>query len=305
MIQYDNARKRGKMTAAVRRKKRKDEIKVTIAEFRNLEDYKTCEDIQRSVWHCQDIDVVPVPLLLEIHRTGGILLGAYSSLGDLIGFACSILGSANGVAVQHSCLLAVRMAYRNFDIGFKLITAQRKEALKQKVKSITSSFDPMLPQNAYFALGKLGAWSNAYEENYCGETTVITDRGMPTDRLTTYWNLESGAVVRRMETGPLRHDLRKELKRQPIINQLVETAPGLMNSSSVKMNCSEEHFLFEVPYNLPEIKNRDLGMALEWQSKMRQTFRHYFKKDYVANDFFVTTHDGHLRAFYRLEKKKS
>jgi predicted GNAT superfamily acetyltransferase len=84
----------------------------------------------------------------------------------------------------------------------------------------------------------------------------------------------------------------------------VEVAPGLVNSSPVKLNCSADQFLFEVPYSLPEIKSRDLGIALEWQGKMRQVFRHYFKKDYVAADFWVAEHDGHLRAFYLLEKRK-
>jgi hypothetical protein len=36
---------------------------------------------------------------------------------------------------------------------------------------------------------------------------------------------------------------------------------------------------------------------------MRQVFRHYFKKEYVATDFWVAEQDGHLRAFYLLEKR--
>ncbi len=291
------------MTPAVRRKKRKDEIKVTIAPFRNLADYKTCEDIQREVWNSADIDVIPVSMLLESHRSGGILLGAFSSLGDLIGFVFSILGTEKKVAFQHSCLLAVRMAYRNFDIGFKLKAAQRKEALKRKIPLITSSFDPMQPMNAYFVLGKLGATSNQYEEDYYGETTKSSDRGLPTDRLLTKWELESGEVVRRLEAGPPRHDLKKEMKRLKVINELKESAPGLMKPSGTKLNFAEDKFLFEVPYNLQEIKSRDLGIAMEWQSKMRHAFRHYFKKGFVATDFFVTAHDGHLRSFYRMDKK--
>lgn len=291
------------MTPAVRRKKRKDEIKVTIAPFRNLADYKTCEDIQKEVWNSEDIDVVPVSMLLEAHRSGGILLGAYSSLGDLIGFVFSLLGMDKKTPIQNSCLVAVRVAYRNFDIGFKLKAAQRKEALKHKVKLITASFDPMQPMNAYFALGKLGTKSNQYEENYYGETTRSSDRGLPTDRLLTKWNLESGEVTRRLETGPPRHDLKKEMKRVKVINGLEESAPGLMKPSGVKLNCTEDKFLFEVPYNLQEIKGRDLGIAMEWQSKMRQAFRHYFRKGYVSTDFFVTALDGHLRAFYRMDKK--
>jgi predicted GNAT superfamily acetyltransferase len=292
------------MTPAVRRKKRKDEIKVTIAPFRNLADYKTCEDIQKEVWNSEAIDVVPVMMLLEANRSGGILLGAYSNLGDLIGFVFSLLGADKKVPIQHSCLLAVRVAYRNFDIGFKLKSAQRKEALKRKIKLITASFDPMQPMNAYFALGKLGICSDQYEENYYGETTRASDRGLPTDRLLTKWNLESSEVVRRLETGPPRHDLKKEMKKLKVINGLEETLPGLMKPSGIKLNFTEDKFLFEVPYNLQEIKGRDLGIAMEWQSKMRQTFRHYFRKGYVATDFFVTAHDGHLRSFYRMDKKK-
>jgi predicted GNAT superfamily acetyltransferase len=292
------------MTPAVRRKMRKDEIKVTIAPFRNLADYKACEDIQREVWHFQDIDIVPVPLLLTATRTGGVLLGAYNNLGDLVGFVFSILGSLAKEPIHHSYMLAVRVAYRNFDVGFKLKLAQRKEVLKRKIRLMTSSFDPMQPLNAYFALGKMGQYADTYVENYSGETTSILDRGLPTDRLLTFWNLENAATVRRLETGPPRRDIRKELKHALVINQLVEIAPGMMNSSPIKLNCNADQFLFEVPYNLPEIKNRDLGVALEWQGKMRQVFRHYFKKDYRVTDFWVGEQDGHLRAFYLLGKKK-
>lgn len=84
------------MAPAIRRKKRKDEIKVAIAPFRNLADYKTCEDIQREVWHSQDIDVVPTSMLLAATHAGGIILGAYNSLGDMIGFVFSIAGAAGG-----------------------------------------------------------------------------------------------------------------------------------------------------------------------------------------------------------------
>ena len=73
----------------------------------------------------------------------------------------------------------------------------------------------MQPLNAYFTLGKLGAWASIYEENFCGETTSLLDRGLPTDRLLAQWNLESGDVVRRLEAGPPRRDYRKEMKQRP------------------------------------------------------------------------------------------
>ncbi len=290
------------MTPATRRKRR-DEIKVTIGPFRSLADYNTCVDIQREVWRFEDIDVIPVAMLLAADHCGGISLGAFNSLGEMVGFVTSMLGADNGRILQHSHMLAVRLAYRNFDVGYKLKVAQRKEALRRKIGLITWTFDPMQPLNAYFNLGKLGARASGYEENFYGETTSLLHRGLPTDRFVTRWELEDAAVEKRLETGPPRHDLRKELKKYAIVNRLDEVAPGMTASSPLKLNCTEAELLFEVPYNLPDIKNRNLGVALEWQGKMRQLFRHYFKRGYAATDFWVAEVEGHLRAFYLLEKR--
>jgi len=285
------------------RRKRKEEIKITIGPFRNLADYDTCMDIQREVWRCEDIDVVPLAVMVAANRYGGISLGAYNSLGEMTGFCWSILGMENGEVLQHSHMLAVRTAYRNFDVGFRLKSAQRKETLRHKLNTITWTFDPMQPMNAHFNLGKLGAWTAVYHENFFGETTSSLHRGLPTDRLLVRWDLKSPKVEERLEGGPPRRDLRKELKKYPAMNQLEELAPGMTASSSLKLNLTADQVLFEVPYNLPEIKARNLGVALEWQGKMRQAFRNYFKKGYAATDFWVAEEDGHLRTFYFLEKK--
>ena len=289
----------------VRRKKRKDEIKVSVGPFRNPTDYKTCMDIQQeAVGYREDMDFIPVSLLIAASRSGGILLGAYSGLGDMIGFTFSILGMRNGKPVQHCCLLATKAAYKNFDIGFKLQSALRKETLKRKITYVTCTFDPMQPLHSYFFLGKLGFQADVYEENLYGEMSSQNDRGLPADRMTAVWYLENNEVVKRLEDGPPRHDFRKELKRIPLINQLLESAPGLFVSSPIKMDCNAEIFLFEVPYNLPEIKNRDLGAAMEWQRNLRQVFNGYFKKGYAAVDFWAAEQKGNLRAGYLLGKQK-
>jgi predicted GNAT superfamily acetyltransferase len=292
------------MTPAERRKKR-DGIRTTIGPFRNLTDYVTCTDIQREVWRCNDLEIVPVALLKAADNHGGICLGAFNSLGEMIGFVFSLLGSEHGELIQHSHLLGVRSAYRNFDVGFRLKLAQRKEALRRKICRINWTFDPMQPLNAYFTLGKLGTISNVYIENFYGESSSALDRGLPTDRFVAVWNIDDTAVGERLEQGPPRHEMRKELKKYALINHLEDIAPGMASSSAAKLNCGDEEFLFEIPYNLPEIKNRNLGVALEWQGKVRQVFRNYFKKGYVAADFWVAEDEGHLRAFYLLRKPKT
>jgi predicted GNAT superfamily acetyltransferase len=291
------------MTGPTRRKRR-DEIKIAIAPFRTPEDYKACTDIQREVWRFEDIDIVPAPLLLVTGAHGGINLGAYNNLGEMVGFVSSFLGLEGDELIQHSHMLAVRSAYRNFDAGYKLKLAQRKEALRRKIRLINWTFDPMQPLIAYFNFGKLGAWSNVYEENYYGESSSVLHRGLPTDRFYARWDLDSTQVESRVEHGPGTHDLRKDLRKYSVINTLIDLAPGMAGSSPLKLNLTTPEFLFEVPYNLPDIKNRNLGVALEWQGKMRQVFRTYFKKGYATTDFWVAEEEGHLRAFYFLEKRK-
>jgi predicted GNAT superfamily acetyltransferase len=284
------------------KRKKRGEIKITIGPFRGLADYETCSEIQREVWRCEDIDIVPVPLLVAANRLGGFSLGAYNSLGELIGFCWSLPGSEHGELFQHSHMLAVRAAYRNFDVGYKLKLAQRKETLRRKLDTIVWTFDPMQPLNAYFSLGKLGARAGAYFENFYGQTTSALHRGLPTDRFQVRWDLKSPQVKERLDSGPPRRDLRKELKKFPAVNSLEELSPGLTTSSPLKLHLTADRILFEVPYNLPDIKARNLGLALEWQGRMRQMFRHYLKKGYAVTDFWVAEEEGHLRSFYFLEK---
>jgi predicted GNAT superfamily acetyltransferase len=293
------------MSMTVRKKKRKDEIKISVGPFRNSADYKACVDIQQEAFDHRDMDFVPISMLITASRAGGILLGAYSGLGDMIGFTFSILGTNGGKLAQHCCLLVTKAAYKNFDIGFKLQTVLRKETLNRQIKRITCTFDPMQPLHSYFFLGKLGFYANAYEENFYGEAPSRYVRGLPADRMTAAWDIEDEMVIKRLENGPPPRDFRKELKCIPVINRLKESAPGLFVSSTIKMDCEEESIFFEIPYNLPEIKNRDLSAALEWQRNLRQVFNGYYKKGYSAIDFWGMEQDGQLRAGYLLGKRNS
>lgn len=283
---------------------KREEIKITICPFRGFADYDACADLQREAWGFEDIDIVSSPTLIVMDRYGGILLGAYNSIGEMIGFVCSMLGREGDEIVQYSHMLAVRTAYRNFNIGYRLKLAQRKESLKRGIAAISWTFDPMQPLNAYFNFGKLGARSHTYEENFYGATTSVLHRGFPTDRFVVRWDLESPKVRTRLEEGPPRHDLRKELSKYTRINALAEVESGLASCSSMKLGCAAHELLFEVPYNLPEIKSKNPALALEWLAKMRQVFRGYFKNGYEVTDFWVGEDAARTRAFYYLEKSK-
>jgi predicted GNAT superfamily acetyltransferase len=283
-------------------KKKRDEIEVTIGPFRGSEDYSACQDIQREVWGCGDLDVVPAATLRSAEQRGGVNLGAYNRLGEMIGFATAAPGDEKGERVLHSDMLAVRSAYRNFEVGYKLKLAQRRESLKRSYGTVTWSFDPLQPLGAYFSLSKLGARCGDYVENFRQGAARPQGRVLPEDRLIATWELESKAVLARLDAGPARHDLRKELKKHPVINRLDDVAPGMPGCSALDLSCTADRLLFEIPYNLPEIRTRDLGLALEWQGKVRQAFRHYLKQGYAATELWNAEESGHPRSFYLLER---
>jgi len=111
------------------RRKRRDEIKVTVGPFRNLGDYSVCMDLQREVWRCSDAEIVPLALLRLQTNTAASAWGRTTALGN-----GRVRGQPSrdggGELIQHSHLLGVRSAYRNFEVGFKLKLAQRKETLR-------------------------------------------------------------------------------------------------------------------------------------------------------------------------------
>src|SRR5947199_2632049 len=93
------SRRKTAMTPVARRRRR-EEIKITIGPFRSHSDYGSCVDIQREVWRFEDIDLVPVATLMVVDHCGGIVLGAYSAIGERIGFVCSFFGSEDGDLIQ-------------------------------------------------------------------------------------------------------------------------------------------------------------------------------------------------------------
>jgi len=116
------------------RRKRRDEIKLTIAPFQSQTDYKSAVDIQREVWKFDDIDIIPPSMLLASDHIGGISLGAYNNDRRNGRFCVQFPRTEDGILIQHSHMLAVRQAYRNFGVGYRLKLAQRKESLKRKIR---------------------------------------------------------------------------------------------------------------------------------------------------------------------------
>jgi predicted GNAT superfamily acetyltransferase len=78
-------------------------------------------------------------------------------------------------------MLAVRHSRRDSGIGFQLKQVQKERALKQGIRLIEWTFDPLASRNAYFNIEKLGVIVRRYYPEFYGEGG---------DRLIAEWWLE-------------------------------------------------------------------------------------------------------------------
>ncbi|PYS40368.1 MAG: hypothetical protein DMF71_13430 [Acidobacteria bacterium] len=171
---------------------------IVIRDIEHLSEMSEVETLQKDVWGSDDLDVVPLTMLVATREVGAVLVGAYDG-ASLVGFVYGFPGYENGRLVHHSHMLAVKSAYRNFNLGYKLKLAQRERVLAQGINRITWTFDPLQSLNAYFNFGKLGVLADTYKINFYGEATSSFLHQIGTDRLWVTWSLDSPRVRERLQ----------------------------------------------------------------------------------------------------------
>ncbi len=157
--------------------------------------------LQQEIWGFEEIELLPVRLFVVATKIGGQVFGAYE--GDLlVGFCLAIPGlKPAGVYYLHSHMLGVRPEFRNAGVGRMLKLKQREEALGRGIALIEWTFDPLEIKNAYFNMERLGAIVRRYVLNQYGTTSSHLHGGLPTDRCTAEWWLNSPRVGAILEHG--------------------------------------------------------------------------------------------------------
>lgn len=150
--------------------------------------------LQKAIWGFEDIELLPVRLFVVATKIGGQVFGAYA--GDkMVGFSLAIPGIKPGVrAYLHSHMVGVAQDYRDYGVGRMLKLRQRDEALSRGLDLMEWTFDPLEIKNAYFNIERLGAVVRRFVRNQYGMTTSHLHRGLPTDRCTAEWWIDSDRV---------------------------------------------------------------------------------------------------------------
>lgn len=275
------------------------ESAIVIRDVDGASELRAVEALQKEVWGCADLDVVPFTLLMAGKEVGATLIGAYDD-ESLVGFVYGFTGYENGHVTHHSHMLAVKPAYRNHQLGYRLKLAQRERVLSQGIERITWTSDPLQSLNAHLNFGKLGVVSDTYKTNFYGEATSSFLHQIGTDRLWVTWLLDSERVRERLQASENKQSLFGEENAPAIVRNSTGDVPLTNTPSEIPDN---EHLSIEIPLEINELQQGHPKLAIEWREATRWAFKTALDSGYLIDDFYRAHRGDHSVGVYLLTLK--
>jgi chorismate synthase len=255
------------------------------------------EELQKEAWGIPDLDVVPLSHLVAAKAAGGVLLGAFDR-ETLIGFVYGFVSHEHGTVAHHSHMLAVKPAYRNFNLGYKLKLAQRERVLAQGITVMTWTFDLLQSLNAHFNFNKLGVISDRYFINFYGADAASFLHRNGTDRLWVKWLLTSRRVSGRLEGTVSALELEKVI---PLVQLGKDDSP---RRNDLTEGLSHEQALIEIPADINALERRSGELAIEWRESTRWAFTEAIAAGYLVTDFYRQSRGEQRLGTYLLSRGK-
>ena len=272
----------------------------TIHILETPEEMTAVEDLQRLVWSCPDIEVVPKDMLLAAVHNGGLAVGAF--VGDtLVGVSFGFPGfytTPDGPRLKHhSHILAVHPDWCSKGIGFALKRAQWQMVRKQGIDRITWTYDPLLSRNAHLNIARLGAVCNTYLRSEYGEMHDGLNAGLPSDRFQVDWWLNTERVKRRLSrrSRPALTIDHYRLAEATLLEAHLDKESVARPPEEI-LSLTGTLLLVEIPSDFLTLKAADLSLARDWRFYTREVFEKAFTTGYLMTDF---VHDK-SRSFYVL-----
>ncbi len=272
---------------------------IVIRDLESFDDLRQVEAVEKEVWGLSDLDTLPMTLIIASKQAGSIWVGAFD--GDkLIGFVFGLLGRENGQIIVHSHLLAVRAAYRDLDLGYKLKLAQRERALAMGVQQMTWTFDPLQSKNAHLNFAKLGIVSSSYRIDFYGpETSSVLHRN-GTDRLWVKWPIASRRVRERLQGKDIRSELLDALSAlTPLIRFNGDGKPARTDLAAA---LARQRIAIEIPGDILSVEQSDPALAREWRLATRWAFTEALEAGFFVAEFCRSVRGKQGPGAYLLEK---
>ncbi len=278
----------------------------TIRPLTTLDEMYDAVDLQRGYWGNDIESVVPAQMLYTIHGSGGHVIGAFDS-GRLIGVVIGLIGTDTEVkdrpAMANLLIASKRMVvlpeYRSSGVGFRLKLAQRDTAIKQGIRLVTWTFDPLQSKNAHLNLRKLGGIVREYQVNAYGtrDETGLSRFGW-SDRLKVQWWVTHRRIEERLFGQRAGVKLSQYLDAGATLVNPTTTVDGVTVYAKNFTRVDTSFALVEVPRYFDEIARDEPEIAKGWQNHIRESFVPLLNSGYFVSDFLTDDFEGRARAFY-------
>ncbi len=282
---------------------------ITIRPLTTLDEMRAAVDLQRVYWGDDLESVIPAHMLFSLAAHGGHVLAAFDGdrvVGILVGFLSTNVEETNRPAMANLQIFSKRMVvlpeYRGHGIGYRLKLAQRDLAVKQGIRLIVWTFDPMLAPNAHLNIRKLGVICSSYHEDYYGTSTEggLAKLGS-SDRLMAEWWVTNRRVEERLHGSrgglKLSHYLEAET---PIVNPSSLTDDGMLVPAETVISAAGALALVEIPTQYTALETNNPKLARAWRLHVRHVFGQTFARGFIVTDFLTETYEGRERSFYLL-----
>ncbi len=250
---------------------------IVIRDLETIEDLRKMGPVEKEVWGLDDRDVAPMTLLIAAKEAGSVFLGAFDGQA-MVGFAFGFPSIERGHIGIHSHMLAVLPQYRDFNLGYRLKSAQRERTLQNGINEMSWTFDPLQSRNAHFNFAKLGVVSNSYKVDLYGSdsSSVLHQNG--TDRLWLTWALDSKRVKERLAG--------KTIDSPPTVPSLVRRMQnGEVERDDLARAIQQGVAFIEIPPDILDIEQHDIKLARDWRSATRWAFTELLKSGFFVRDF--------------------
>lgn len=244
----------------------------------DVEEMRAVEELQKEVWGVPDLDVVPMTQLVAAKEAGGVLIGAYDG-ETLVGFVYGFPSFEHGKLAHHSHMLAVKPAYRNFDLGRRLKLAQREHVIAQGIELVSWTFDPLQSLNAYFNFSKLGVIADRYFVDFYGQEAASFLHQTGTDRLWVSWFVSSDDVKRRIGGGS------DEMKFEVEVSLVQVSNDDAPQRNELTRALAQPHASIEIPADIDSLQQRSPETASRWRRETRWAFTEALNAGYFVAAF--------------------
>lgn len=281
---------------------------IVIRRLLTVPEFEQAVDLQKIYWGDDGEALVPMHMLHSLARHGGHVLGAFDGdkmIGVLIGFIGTDIDLDDidaRPAMANLLIMSKRMVvlpeYRGQQIGYKLKMAQRDVAMKQGIRLVTWTFDPLLATNAHLNIRKLGAISQRYALDYFGNTD---QQNLGADRLVVDWWVTHQRVKERAKGKVSSLPLKQYFDANAILVNRADFSDADLPKPRAMFEVPFSTFaLIEIPRNFRDIEAKDMTLADTWRDHIRDIFTKMMSAGYIVTDFLRDVYEGQDRTFYLL-----